>query len=91
MNTINSTMIHHHTRPAPKPTRSPRQMATGERLRQINEQGNEFHTQLLDALDKGHVVTAHHLIDRLLDLYDQRDAVMAAAQDDAGTSWGWTA
>jgi hypothetical protein len=78
------------TRPAPKPARSPRQVATGERLRQINEQGNTLHTQLLDALDHGRHVTAHHLIDRLLALHDERDAVMAAAQDDAGIhEWEW--
>lgn len=89
-------MITHHstttrsTRPAPKPTRSPRQVATAERLRQINEQGNTLHMQLLDALDHGRHVTAHHLIDRLLGLYDERDAVMAAAQEDTGIrEWEW--
>ncbi len=66
-------------------------MATGERLRQINEQGNEIFPQFLDALDRGHAGTAHHLTDRLIGLYRERDAVMAAARDDAGTSWGWTA
>lgn len=89
-------MIQHQTpsrltRPAPKPTRSPRQVATGERLRQISEQGNEIFPQFLDALDRGHSATAHHLTDRLLGLHHERDAVMAAAQDDAGTSWGGTA
>ncbi len=90
MITLNSTPSR-LTRPAPKPVRSPRQMATGERLRQISEQGNQLFPQLLDALDKGHAATSHHLVDRLLALHDQRDAVMAAAQDDAGTSWGWSA
>jgi hypothetical protein len=90
MTTLHSTPSR-HTRPAPKPPRSPRQVATGERLRQISEQGNALHTQFLDALDRGHATTAHHLTDRLLGLHDERDAVMAAAQDDAGMSWRWTA
>lgn len=90
MNILNSTTTR-PTQPTPKPTRSPRQMATGERLRQISEQGNELFPQFLDALDRGHSTTAHHLTDRLLGLYHERDAVMAEAQDDAGTSWRWTA
>ncbi|MGI8406025.1 MAG: hypothetical protein ACR2OE_14905 [Thermomicrobiales bacterium] len=75
------------TRPAPKQARSPRKMATQERMRQISEQGNQLHDQLLDALDRGHATTSHHLIDRILKLYDERDVVMAAAQDNAGMKW----
>ncbi len=79
------------TRPAPKPARSARQVATGERLRQISEQADVLYTQLFEALSKRHTATAHHLIDRMLVLGAEHDSVLAAAQDDAGTSWGWTA
>jgi len=79
------------TRPAAKPARSPRQMATAERLRQMHEQGNALADQLHDAIDRDHRTTAHHALDRILDLRTEYHDVLAAAQDDARTLWGWTA
>lgn len=78
------------TRPAPKPARSPRQVATGERLRQISEQADPLYTQLFDALRQGHRATARHTLERMFALRDEYQDVVAAAQDDAGTSWGGT-
>lgn len=90
MNSLNSTTTR-STRPAPKPTRSPRQMATGERLRQISEQADPLYSQLFDALQKGHRATARHTLERMFALRDEYQDVIAAAQDDAGTSSGWSA
>jgi len=75
------------TRPAPKPARSPCQMAAAERVRQISEEADELYTQLFEALSKRHMTTAHHVVDRLLALSAEHDAVMAAAQEDAGLKW----